>query len=274
VLHRLVGALSSAAGELGALFVQPPDGGEDIVLELLRRGFRLSHAGVAPSATMRVDLTRSHEELHASLNRRLRTWTRQWPRLGVRVRLGGEQDLPILVRLSALTARFQGFTPFPGSYLATAYRELAQRGHVVLLIGEVAGQPVAAELLTASGGVVKSRITGMDRDRADTTKLNVASAMIWEAICWGKTHGYRAFDFGGLRAESVQALRAPGQLDQGRLAKPDIFKTKFGGDLWLYPPAVELIRSPILRTGYDLLRRGSGGQRLVRFARERLRGTR
>jgi lipid II:glycine glycyltransferase (peptidoglycan interpeptide bridge formation enzyme) len=277
VRHLLVDALHAIAHDYAALFVQPPDGGEDVALDLLQHGFRLSQAGVAPSATMRIDLTQTEHELRANLNRRLRTWTRQWPRRGVTVRVGDQRDIPLLTTLAAQTARFQGFSPFPRSYLEATYLELDHGGHVVLLIAELHGQPVAAELLSGVGGVLKSRITGMDRtspSACDAMKLNVASAMIWEAIGWGKAHGYRAFDFGGLRPASVEVLRRPGPVDQDAVAAPDVFKTKFGGQVWVYPPAVELIHSRVLRTGYDLLRSGNGGQKIITRVKETMRGTR
>jgi lipid II:glycine glycyltransferase (peptidoglycan interpeptide bridge formation enzyme) len=275
VRHRLANALTSIARSHLALFVQPPDGGEDITLDLMRNGFRFSYAGIAPAATMRVDLTQTEDELLAGLTRRLRTWTRQWPQRGVKVRVGDARDIPTLARLAAQTASYQGFTPFPRDYLEATYQELCPGGHVVLLVGELAGTPVATELLTGAGGVLKSRITGMDRTSTEAAKLNVASAMIWEAICWGKANGYRAYDFGGLRPESVEVLRgSPGPVDQDSLVGPDLFKTKFGGEVSVYPPAVELIPSRIVRTGYDVLRRGEGGQKLLTFVRETLRGGR
>jgi len=274
VREQLVDTLHTLARSHAVLFVQPPDGGEDITIAMLQRGFRFSQAGIAPAATIRVDLTQSEDELRGNLSRRLRTWTRQWPERGVKVRVGDERDIPVLAKLAASTASYQGFTPFPESYLEATYAELSAGGHVVLLLGELSGSPVAAELLTGCGGVLKSRITGLDRSSSEAGKLNVASAMIWEAICWGKANGYRAFDFGGLHAESVAALRAPGVVDLDSLAGPDLFKTKFGGDVWTYPPAVELIPNRILRTGYDVLRRGNGGRRVLIAIREALRGGR
>jgi len=274
VRQQLADMLRTLARSHAALFVQPPDGGEDITIELLQRGFRFSQAGIAPASTMRVDLTQSEDALRGNLTRRLRTWTRQWPERGVKVRVGDERDVPILARLAASTAHYQGFTPFPENYLEATYAELVRGGHVVLLLGELSGTPVAAELLTGCGGVLKSRITGMDRSSTEAAKLNVASAMIWEAISWGRANGYHAYDFGGLRAQSVVALRAPGPVDQDSLPGPDLFKTKFGGDVWTYPPAVELIPSRIMRTGYDILRRGNGGQKVITAVREALRGGR
>jgi lipid II:glycine glycyltransferase (peptidoglycan interpeptide bridge formation enzyme) len=270
VRHELVTALDRVACEHTALFVQPPDGGDQIALGLLQRGFRFSSADIAPSTTMRVDLNASQHELLSGLSRRLRTWTRRWPERGVQVRVGDERDIPILARLAASTATYQRFTPFPVSYLETTYRELAAGGHVVLLIGELDGTPVAAELLTGSGGVLKSRITGFDRDSPRAAKLNVASAIIWEAICWAKANGYRYYDFGGLRPESARMLRAA--VPAEHLPGPDQFKTKFGGEVRTYPPAVEKIPSPVVRFGYDMLRRGTWGRRLLHAARTALRG--
>jgi lipid II:glycine glycyltransferase (peptidoglycan interpeptide bridge formation enzyme) len=270
VRHELVAALDRLARTHAALFVQPPDGGDRIALGLLQRGFRFSSAQIAPSATMRVDLNASEHELLCGLSRRLRTWTRRWPERGVKVRVGDERDIPTLATLAASTASYQRFTPFPMSYLETTYRELDAGGHVVLLIGELDGTPVAAELLTGSGGVLKSRITGFDRDSPRAAKLNVASAMIWKAICWAKANGYRYYDFGGLRPESARMLRAAEPVEH--LPGPDQFKTKFGGEAWTYPPAVEMLPSPVVRFGYDMLHRGRWGQKLLDVARTALRG--
>ncbi|MBO0851393.1 MAG: GNAT family N-acetyltransferase [Pseudonocardia sp.] len=274
VRHELADALTEVARSHVALFVQPPDGGDELAIDLLHRGFRFSQAGIAPAATMRVDLAQSEADLRARLSRRLRTWTRQWPQRGVKVRVGDERDVAVLARLAASTANYQGFTPFPQDYLEATYHGLAGGGHAVLLIGEVNGVAVASELLTGSGGVLKSRITGLDRSSVQAGKLNVASAMIWEAISWGKANGYRWYDFGGLRPESVRALRAAGPGGQEGLAGPDQFKTKFGGEVYTYPPAVELIKSRVVRFGYDLARRGEGGRRLLSMIRETLRGGR
>jgi hypothetical protein len=270
VRHELVAALDRVAKAHTAMFVQPPDGGDQIALGLLQRGFRFSSAEIAPSATIRVDLNASEHELLSGLSRRLRTWTRHWPERGVTVRVGDVRDIAILARLAACTASYQRFTPFPVSYLETTYRELNVGGHVVLLIGEVDRTPVAAELLTGCGGVLKSRMTGFDRDSPRAAKLNVASAIIWEAISWAKANGYRYYDFGGLRPASVRMLQAA--VPTEHLPGPDQFKTKFGGEVRSYPPAVEMIPSPVLRLGYDMLRRGPWGKRLLDAARTTLRG--
>src|SRR5882757_11000790 len=72
----VVAALAEALEGLGrtrlrALFVQPVEG-DDISAALLARGFRDSMAGVAPAATVRIDLSATEEELRAGLSNRIR----------------------------------------------------------------------------------------------------------------------------------------------------------------------------------------------------------
>ncbi|MFN2478035.1 MAG: hypothetical protein ABR615_02540, partial [Pseudonocardiaceae bacterium] len=57
VCQALCGALAGIPRRrLRILFVQPPDGAENISSELLSRGFRSSSAEVAPSGSLRIDL--------------------------------------------------------------------------------------------------------------------------------------------------------------------------------------------------------------------------
>ncbi|MDT7686987.1 MAG: hypothetical protein QOG57_7297, partial [Pseudonocardiales bacterium] len=75
----VVAALADALEGLGrtrlcALFVQPVEG-DDVSAALLARGFRDSMAGVAPAATVRIDLSATEEELRAGLSKRIRRWT-------------------------------------------------------------------------------------------------------------------------------------------------------------------------------------------------------
>jgi hypothetical protein len=53
---------------------------------------------------------------------------------------------------------------------------LAPSGHAVLFVGELAGEAVAATLYTRCGGVLRARLTGLDRD-TDALKMNVPSAI-------------------------------------------------------------------------------------------------
>ena len=65
------------------------------------------------------------------------------------------------------------------------YRMLAPAGHVVLFIGEVHGTPMAAELYTACGGMLRLRLRGLDRS-GQAARLSVPAAITWEAMRWAK----------------------------------------------------------------------------------------
>jgi lipid II:glycine glycyltransferase (peptidoglycan interpeptide bridge formation enzyme) len=100
--------------------------------------------------------------------------------------------------------------------------------------------------------------------------LSVTSALDWEAMLWAKRNGFREFDLGGLSASAAAAVRADG-FGSPRLDGPDRFKVAFGGRLHRYPPAVELISSPLLRAAYDLLGSASLGRAVVDRARRWMR---
>ena len=108
----------------------------------------------------------------------------------MRVRRGTQDDVAFLARLHAASAQYQGFEPIPLDYLASLYRRLAPAGHAELFVGEIEGRPVAARLFTGCGGVLKARLTGMDRDSA-AGQFSVSAAVDWEASRWGKANGYR-----------------------------------------------------------------------------------
>lgn len=263
-------ALATACHNLGRrrlrmLFIQPAEGADDMGRELLLRGFRPSDADIAPAASLRIDLSPSEAKIRAGLNKALRKWTNRWPERGVRVRLCGEGDIPVLADLLARSAEFQGFDPPSLAYLQTMYRELAPGGHAVLFIAEVDGVPVAANVYTGCGGALRSRLTGLDRS-SDVLRLKVPSALMWEAMRWAKANGYRWFDFGGLGEVAVRLLEAGDSADSPVVGGADRFKMNFGGTAFRYPPALELIRSPVLRGAYDLSRRFTIGRRLARKA--------
>ncbi|MBN9737976.1 GNAT family N-acetyltransferase [Pseudonocardia sp. P1] len=267
ICDRLV---DMAGSELAVLMIQPPDGRDDVSNELLRRGFRVSAAGVAPATTLRLALDRPEDEIRAGLSKRLRRWTRQWERRGVTVRTATEDDLSTVARLLGETARFHGFDPFPESYLRTMYRTFASRDEVQIRLGEVSGEPVVCEVLTGCAGVVRSRLIGTDRSTR-WEHLNVSAAVQWDAILWARGAGYRWFDFGGVGPESARRLASGSPLVTDGLPGPDVFKIRFGGHLHTYPQAVEWFRSPVLRATYDLGRRSERGRRVLGTVRNRLR---
>ncbi len=272
----VLAAVCDALAELGRrrlrmLFVQPPTGAESVSPALSARGFRPSDAAVAPAATLRLDLSRDLDELRSGLAKRLRTWTNRWTARGVTVRLGTAADVSLLAEMVADSGRHQGFAAVSEEYLHTLHRQLTVPHSVcdaVLFVGEVDGTPAAVALFTRCAGVLTLRFAGMSRSEA-TGKLNVPAAVQWSAVQWAKRAGLRWFDFGGISTEAADVLAVDGPRDGIRGV--DRFKASFGGQLYRYPPAVELISASPLRLGYDLSRRWSAGRRAVELAKRLMR---
>ncbi|MGH3772111.1 MAG: lipid II:glycine glycyltransferase FemX [Pseudonocardiaceae bacterium] len=258
---------------LRILFIQPPEGAQDTSDELLRRGFRPSSAGIAPRGSIRIDLTADLAEIRAKFGKRLKSWTNRWESRGVTVRAGDERDVPLLAELMASSAHHQGYTPLPLDYMTALYRELAATEHVVLYVGEVDGVPVAADLMTGCGDMVRGRLSGFDR-AGEAMRLSVPAAIRWELIKWAKGRGYRWFDFGGLRPETLAALLDGTEHGTDTVPTADQPKITFGGTAFRYPTPVEMIRPAALRTAYDLAWRSTAGRALFAKAQSLLRGAR
>jgi lipid II:glycine glycyltransferase (peptidoglycan interpeptide bridge formation enzyme) len=258
---------------LRILFIQPPEGAQDTTAELLHRGFRPSSAGIAPQGSIRIDLTADLAEIRSRFGKRLKSWTNRWESKGVRVRPGTEQDIPLLAELMAGSAQYQGYTPLPLDYITALYRELSATGHVVMFVGEVDGVPIAVDLMTGCGEMVRGRLSGFDRS-SEAMRLSVPAAIRWEMIKWAKAQGYRWFDFGGLRLETLAALLDGSERGADELPAADQPKVTFGGTAFRYPTPVEMIRPAALRMAYDLAWRSETGRRLFREAKSLLRGSR
>jgi hypothetical protein len=277
VVRALAGALAGPAFRgTRALFVQPPEDGADVSVELLALGFRPSEAGIAPVGSIRIDLTEDLDVIRGRFGRRLRSWTNRWESRGVRVRRGDEADVPLLASLMEHTAAQQGHTALPAGYVQVLYRELAASGHAELFVGEVDGTPVAADLVTRCGGMVRGRLTGFDRS-GEAGRLSVPAAIRWEIIRWGHAEGLRWLDFGGLRPATLDALDA---LDAGGGPPPEGWlpvdqpKLTFGGTSFRYPQAMELLSPRPVRAGYDLVVRSPAGRQALDRARTLLRDVR
>lgn len=261
------------ARHLRMLFVQPPEGAEDMSDELLRRGFRPSSAGIAPAGSIRIDLTEELAVIRSRFGKRLKSWTNRWPSRGVTVRFGDDRDVALLVRLMATSSHHQGYQPLPADYVLRLYRELAGTGHAALFVGEVDGVPVAADLVTGCAGMIRGRLSGFDRSE-ETLRLSVPAAVRWEILQWAKAAGYRWFDFGGLRPETLDALLRGDERNSDSWPTADQPKITFGGTAYRYPTPVEMIRPAPLRIGYDLARRSAAGRRMFAAAKNVFRGSR
>jgi lipid II:glycine glycyltransferase (peptidoglycan interpeptide bridge formation enzyme) len=274
VVDRLCAAMDRLARRrLCAMFVQPPADARDVSSALRSRGFRPSESGIAPAASIRIDLRRDIEDLRKGLSKANRRRARHWAERGVRVRMGSRDDIAVVTELIARSAAHQHFEPLSPEYVRNLHEELDAEQHAAVFVAEVDGSPAAALLCTRCGGVVKQRLSGMERSER-ARKDGVTAATVWRAMQWAKTNGYHTYDFGGISARAARVLLDDEPEPTTQLKGTEQFKASFGGEVFRYPEPVELISFPPLRLAYDFSRRTQAGRRFVEVAKRALRGGR
>jgi hypothetical protein len=270
VVEQLTTAMSGLRG-VQVLFVQPAEDGDDVRTALLRRGFRPSTAGIAPTGSVRLDLSVGLDTIRGALPPRLRSFIRRWPAAGVAVRPGGPDDVPVLTRLMSTAAEARGYSrPPEPEYVRHLFAELSRTGNAAMFIGEVDGVPMSADVVTMCGSLIRGRLSGFDRT-GDGGRLSVPSAARWEIIQWGAARGYRWLDFGGLKEPTLHDVLDRGIQHSDAWPGPDQAKLKFGGEVFRYPGPVELVRSRLVRAAYDTANTSAWGRALLQRAKADLR---
>ncbi len=272
LIEKLTDSLKRIFKRRGRLiFIQPPLGAPDVSDALRAKGFRPSKAAIAPPASLRIDLTRDVEEIRAGLKRKLRNWSRRWSKSGVTVRIADASEIETLARLIRKSAAANSYQPLSADYITQMYKTLAPTGNAILFVGEADGVPVAATLYTRCGGVLRARLTGFDRD-SSALKLNVPSAIAWNAILWAREAGLQWFDLGGIRPATAQAMLAGQSLDQTSAGGNDFFKLCFGGEPILMPPAVETAAPRLILDTLDVVQSSTWGRSVISDLQRRMRG--
>jgi lipid II:glycine glycyltransferase (peptidoglycan interpeptide bridge formation enzyme) len=259
-----------ARHRLAAFFVQPMAGAEDVPQRLLRFGFRPSPPGVAPPASIAIDLNRPTDDLRASMRSGTRDSIKRATSQGVKVRQGSEDDLPAVAELLAGMTQHHNCASPSLPYLRVLYRELNAGNHISIVIAERDGAPLAADLLTASGGMLRLRFTGMRRS-VDARKTGAAALLRWQTILWAKANAYHTLDLGAIPPSAVDRIHAEHTHLAAHIDGRGNYKASFGGRPFHYPPLVELLPLTPARIGHDLSHRSALGTRLTTIAENLLR---
>ncbi|MDP9226022.1 MAG: peptidoglycan bridge formation glycyltransferase FemA/FemB family protein [Actinomycetota bacterium] len=238
------------------LIVQPPEGGQQLDEELLRRGFQAGAPNVAPSATIRLDLARSDEQLLLGMRKRPRYHIRR--SLREEIDISSSLDVDLFHHLHTATAARQGFEPRSLAYLEHQWAELAPTGRLMILVAHYAGRPVSGLWLTSFNGIVTFRLAGWDSSVPSPKYVN--EALHWNAIQRARCTGARLYDFGGFDREIAERLQR-GEPPAHFVRTHDLFKLQFGGPPILFPQPRffifnRLVRFTVTKTGLLAGRRG------------------
>ncbi|MEK0081739.1 lipid II:glycine glycyltransferase FemX [Benzoatithermus flavus] len=236
------------------LIVQPPEDDNCVASTLTARGYRPGAPAVAPTATLRLDLSPNLDRIFAGLSPGKRRQIRRSRQAGIEVRIGDRGDIDLFHTLHEKTARMQGFAPVSRAYLHHQWNALHPIGSVQLFLARYRDRTLAAFWLTAFGNTVTDRLSGwVGEDR----RLQANAACQWAAICWAKGQGYRRYDFGGVNRCYAQMMITGEPLPEEFHRSPDAFKREFGPAPVLLPMAMHRAFGPVgclvLRTVYPFV---------------------
>lgn len=218
---RVLDDLQSFARRQGAIFLKldpdvvlgtgvpgtetevPEPDGEAVRAELSRRGWQFSDEQIQFQNTVLLEVGSPEEELLARMKQKTRYNVRLGPKKGVTVRVGGENDWPLLYKMYAETSVRDGFVIRDEQYYRTVWK-LFNQSNLELrtsnlplaepLIAEVDGEPVAAVFLFAFAGRAYY-VYGMSRE-AHREKMPTY-LLQWEAMKWAQARGCGVYDLWG-----------------------------------------------------------------------------
>lgn len=239
--------LLGRARGVGYLVVQPPPGADWMTAELEQRGFRSGAFDIDMTSTIRMDLSKTEDELVRAMDKKRRQHLRAPMPPGVTIRRGSEADLPIFNRLKDIQSARLGYARRSPDYYATLWSALSPRGHIELFVAEYQGEPVVAQLVIPFGTVCRH----MERVWSGAhNELRLSERIEWAVILWAKSQGYRFTDFEGIEPELASAVLSGEDVADDPKYSASMFKLRFGGDIVVDPSSYDYVYNPVLRFAY------------------------
>ena len=210
--NRVLNDLQSLAKKQGAIFLKmDPDvvlgtgvpagevidnGGQAVMSELERRGWRSSSDQIQFKNTVLIDLNPSEEELLARMKQKTRYNIRLAEKKGVLVRIGTQEDLATLYEMYAETSVRDGFVIRDNGYYQTVWKTFMSSEEPTCepLIADVDGEPVAGIFVFYFAGRAYY-VYGMSRN-AHREKMPTY-LLQWEAMKRAKAKGCDVYDLWG-----------------------------------------------------------------------------
>ncbi len=212
--NRVLNDLQSFAKKQGAIFLKmDPDvvlargipngedevidnGGQAVMSELKRRGWRYSSDQIQFRNTVLIDLKPSQEEMLARMKQKTRYNIRLAVKKGVMVRIGTLEDLGTLYEMYAETSVRDRFVIRDEGYYQTVWEMFMSSGEPTCepLVAEVDGEPVAAIFVFYFAGRAYY-VYGMSRD-AHREKMPTY-LLQWEAMKRAQAKGCTVYDLWG-----------------------------------------------------------------------------
>jgi hypothetical protein len=179
-------------------------------------------------ASLRLDITKSEDDLLAGLRKTTRYEVHKAERSGVQVRsAASKSDFSDFLTLYSAMAERKQFTPDPLEHLRRIFSWLA-------------GEPARGTLLVAHhrdamiGGAVIIRAARRSwyiwGASARSEAVSAGPVLQWKGLLWAKQNGCMEYDFGGYQVNATSG--------------PALFKKGFGGEVVQFLPPQRLVVSP------------------------------
>jgi len=246
LMSQLVGKLLQQAGHnrTQALILQPHGLGKGPGKILLDKGFRPTERSVAPVHTLLLDLEPSSDDILAQMTSRTRYNVRLSGRKEIAIREGTDDDLNGFIQLARMTGERQGFVVPTASFLQRLWERFAPEGHIKLFLAEYRQEVISAQLAISFGDTVFNKLTVWSGKQG---KRKPNDGLMWGAIQWAKTNGYRKYDFGGLSPKGANHYQDKEPLPEELKGTVTSFKLGFGGRIVTTPQAYLYVGNSFLR---------------------------
>jgi lipid II:glycine glycyltransferase (peptidoglycan interpeptide bridge formation enzyme) len=235
---------------LMGLMLQPPDQSTIGDQVLTRYRFLPNHLMTVVSATLIINSGGSVDEIMSRLRRTTRLELKRSETRGMKMRVGGERDLPTFFRLMTATCRRQQTDPSPAT--EAALREIWQAfhptGRIRLAFAEYENEPVAAAICLCFGDRVtfwKKGWSGAHRERHPN------QLVMFDAIRWAQSRGFRQFDCLAMHHDTAVSLLNGRPLSNTQKSARDFFLLGYGGTPVLLPESWVYFGNPVLRFLYQ-----------------------
>ncbi len=197
-------------------------------------GFKVAPMHLHEQLTVKLDLSKTEEQLLIEMRKATRYEIRQGLKTGIEVEEStdaGEMDG--FYDLQMQTASRQAFVPFSKNFLVKQFEAFAKRGMVKLYTARLNGEILAQGMVIFYGQEGDYHYgAGSESGR----KYPGAYVLLWKAIREAKVRGLKYFDLWGI---------APLDKPKHRFAGVSLFKRGFGGEVVEYVHALDLIIDPM-----------------------------
>ena len=185
----------------------------------------------AYEATLKLDITKSEEELFGNMRKTTRYLVRQAmknPDIEL-VKSNKVEDIKTYQELNERVAGYQRFIPFSLEFVKKEFDIFVKENRALLFFGKYKGETIAAALVIFWSGIAFYHQAALD---PRYHKIPAAYLLQWEAIKEAKGRCCKIYDFWGY----VDPKKQP----KHPWAGPSLFKMGFGGEIHEYVKTQDL----------------------------------